>query len=336
VAKRVIVHSLVFLALVGASCTNQQLAKYRDDELVRHYSYELGEKYLRAGDLRFCYQEMGQGPSILILPGLGTSVDFWQMNIPALAKEYHVVALDPPGFGKTDKPDTHYDMTWMSEKVVEFMDAKRIGRATIIGGSMGGHLALLIAIRHPERVSKLVLMGSTGDWPPPGVIMDACIRLFWRDAIVIDYLRRNWPGIYGKMFNRRTPATQRLFRYQMALRADEKAYGPEGRSASRTFRSIFYTSCRDRLREVNVPVLLIWGERDHIHGLVNARRFKHDLPDSHLVVVPDAAHEVMMDDPEVFNRLVLEFQRSGTEGLAKGRKESTEFHGREKTASDGH
>jgi pimeloyl-ACP methyl ester carboxylesterase len=306
----------VILGSACASCSDLQLARYRDDRFLADYHYALGEQYIKIDGLKLCYQESGQGDAVVILPGLGTSIDFWQLNIPALAERYHVIAVDPPGFGKSDKPDVPYDLEWICEKVLAFLDAKHVPRASFIGGSMGGHLGLLLALNHPDRVDKLVVMGSSGIWPQPGILLDLALKTLWRDSIVADHMRRNWPSIFSKMFRRQTPVTRTLFRYQMAVRADGARYAPEGRASSRALRSIFYSSCRDRLHLIEKPVLLIWGESDHVHPPHNAILFRERLPDSRLVVVPDAAHEVMVDQPETFNRLVSTFLQEGTAGVS--------------------
>jgi pimeloyl-ACP methyl ester carboxylesterase len=314
---------LVFLTLlvaVGcASCADYQLRSYRNDMLLDNYHYALGENYLRVGDLKFCFQEMGQGETVLIVPGLGTSIDFWQLNLPALAVENHVVAVDFPGFGKSDKPDVDYTLSWIADEIVAFMDAKQIKRTAVIGGSMGGHLALILALKHPDRVSKLVLMGSVGDWEPPGFLLDAALKSLWQDRLVTTYIRENWPELFSKMIKKRTPMTEGIFRYQMALRANGARYRSEGTAAARALKSIFYSTCRDRLGEITCPVLLIWGGDDHIHPTDGGIYMREHLPDSRLVVVPDSAHEVMIDQSETFNRLVLAFLKSGTAAIADQR-----------------
>jgi pimeloyl-ACP methyl ester carboxylesterase len=304
---RCLFYLLLSILVVCPSCTNQRLQKYRNDAYLNQHRYVLGEKYICVNGIRMCYQDVGEGETILIIPGLGTSIDFWQLNIPELSKHYRVVAVDPPGFGKSDKPDVDYTLTWLTERIIDFLDAKKIDKVSIIGGSMGGHLGLILALNHPDRVSHLVMMGSTGNWERPGIFLDWGIQTFWRDEGMTDYFRVNWPRIYGKMFNQQTPVIFELFRYQMAVRADEQRYAPEGRAASRSLKSLLYSSCRDRLAEVSVPVLLIWGEDDHIHGVENGRYFYAHIPGSQLCVIPNAPHEVMIDQPERFNQLVLEF-----------------------------
>jgi pimeloyl-ACP methyl ester carboxylesterase len=308
---------IVCAVLLGATtgCTDLMLRSQRDDTFLDQYRYVLGEQYLTVDGMRLCYQERGQGDTVIILPGLATTIDFWQLNVPELEKKHHVIVIDLPGLGKSDKPDVACDLPWMCDRLVSFLNAKGIQRASFIGGSLGGHLAMLIALRHPERVDSLVLMGSSGAWPTPGVLMAGALRAFWNDAIVVDHMRRNWAEIFHKMFLHVTPVTRRLFHYQVSLRANRDRYWPEGRSSSRALRSIFFHSCLGRLRDVHQPVLLVWGEHDRIHLRSEAMALRDGLPDARLVIVADASHEVMVDQPEEFNRLVLLFLEQGTHAI---------------------
>lgn len=295
-----------------SGCTDVVLWRYRDDELLATQTYALGERYAEIKGLRYCYQDYGQGDPVIILPGLGTSIDFWQLNIPVLAQEHRVLALDLPGFGKSAKPDVTYDLRWINDRVCEFMDAQGVPRASFIGGSMGGQLAMLMALDHPERVDKLVLMGSSGNWPDPGLFVNFALSVLWSEIVVGDFLRWSWPELYPKLFQEQTDVVRRIFRYQMAERADGVRFAPTGRAAARALKSIFYRQFRGRLDEVQRPVLLIWGAHDPVHPYEGAIGFRQKLTDARLVVVPDASHEVMLDQPAQFNNLVLRFLRSGT------------------------
>lgn len=309
---------LPVLAISTASCcTDLRLLSYRDDAVVEQYHYALGEQYITVGDLTLCYQQRGEGEPVLILPGLATSIDYWQFNIPALAESHRVVALDLPGLGKSDKPAAAgYEMSWLVERIVDFMDAKGIRRTTVIGGSAGGHLALMLALAHPERVSKLVLVGTVGNWDPMTPLQDLAIRCFWTDAAAVHLLRVGWPMILGWLFEQPTEFSGQIRRYDMALRADRARYTPYGRATGRTMKSLLYSTCRDRLGEIKCPVLLVYGEHDHIHRGDNLEKhYREHLADMRLVLVPHAAHAVMVDQPEAFNRLVLEFLAGGTAGV---------------------
>jgi pimeloyl-ACP methyl ester carboxylesterase len=289
--------------------------RYRHDDLLRDYKYALGEKYVTAGGVKFCYQDQGEGEHLLIIPGLCTSADFWQQTIPVLSKRYHVWAIDPPGCGKSAKPDVPYDLPWLRDRIVDFMDCMHIQRAHLMGGSLGGHLAMMIALEHPERVNKLILMGSSGAWPRPSPPVTLALATLWNDHLVTDHLRRNWPDIYNKMFVHQTPLTKQIFEQQMAARANVGVYFPEGRAATRVLRSIFFNSVLDRLPQITQPTLLVWGESDNWHLRNEAKALRSGLPHARLVFVPDSGHEVMLDQPEVFNRLVLTFLAQGIDAI---------------------
>jgi 4,5:9,10-diseco-3-hydroxy-5,9,17-trioxoandrosta-1(10),2-diene-4-oate hydrolase len=278
--------------------------------LLENYQYALGEQYIDVDGVKLCYQDVGHGDTVLILPGLGTSIDFWQITIPKLAEHFRVVAVDLPGFGKSDKPDASYELSWIDDKILAFMDARNIPKANIIGGSMGGHLGLLLALDHPDRVEKLVMMGSTGDWKPPSFLFDFVLNDVWNERLITDYLRYHWPEFFPLMISHPSEMTQRLFQYQMALRADYCRYWPEGRASARALRSIFHSSCRERFSHLQTPLLLLWGENDRIHTLRHARFMHERTPGSQLDIVPDSSHEVMIDQPERFNSAVISFFKS--------------------------
>lgn len=296
----------------SASCTQLLVRPYRNDALATGYRYPLGEKYVEVDHLKICFEEFGQGETVLILPGLGTSIDFYQENIPALAAHYHVVALDLPGFGKSDKPDVPYKLTWTCEVILKFMDVMKIDKAHVIGGSMGGHLAMMLALDHRERVQSIVLMGSTGDWRSPGPVLRAGVNACWNEAIVTEYIRGHWPSIFRKLIRHPTPMTDQILKAQMAVRANKQLFFPEGRASARTIMSIYASSCRDRLPSIQVPTLLIWGEDDEIHTVKHARFMHEHIPGSQLIVLNDAGHWAMIDRRDRFNHEVLEFFEHAT------------------------
>lgn len=296
--------------LAGASsisCTDALLSGYKNEQLRTEYRYALGEQYVEVDGMKLCYQDQGEGPPIVILPGLCTSIDYWQCTIPVLAEHHRVLAVDLPGLAKSDKPDASYDLEWITDRLAAFLDARRVTRAHFIGGSMGGHLVMLMALKYPSRVDKLVLMGTSGVWPKPGFLLDFGLKHLWNETIVIDHMRRNWPSIFVQIVRHQTPAAVRILAYQMSVRAVGTDFETEGRASARALRSIFYHSLRDRLGELRNPTLLIFGQHDPIHLPSDGRYMVAHMPNARLVVVPDAAHEVMLDQPEVFNSLVTAF-----------------------------
>ena len=114
-------------------------------------------RYLEAGD--------ATKPKVILLHGLGGSAENWQFNIAALATNYHVIALDQVGFGKSDKPFLKYRVATFVDFLDKFMAELKIEKASLVGNSMGGWVAGMMAIKYPARVEKIVLADSAGIIP---------------------------------------------------------------------------------------------------------------------------------------------------------------------------
>lgn len=126
---------------------------------------EIGRSIL-GGGIRTNYHDLGEGPPVLLIHGSGPGVTAWanwRLTMPELAKRFRVIAPDMVGFGETERPaGHHYSMqSWLAH-LLGLLDALEIEQAHIVGNSFGGGLALALAIEAPQRVGKLVLMGSAG------------------------------------------------------------------------------------------------------------------------------------------------------------------------------
>ncbi len=123
-------------------------------------------KRMSAGGIETNYHDEGRGPAILFIHGSGPGVSAWanwRLTVPALSSSYRVVAPDMVGFGFSDRPAgaAYTKETWVAQ-AVGLLDALGIEKAHVVGNSFGGAIALALAIRHPERVGRLVLMGAVG------------------------------------------------------------------------------------------------------------------------------------------------------------------------------
>src|SRR5215210_2501276 len=112
------------------------------------------------------YLEAGSGPTVILLHGLGGSSQAWQFNIAPLAEKFHVFVPDQIGFGKSDKPLVDYRIRTYVDFLDQFCKQLKIERASLVGGSMGGWVAVLFTASFPDRVDKLVLADPGGYAPP--------------------------------------------------------------------------------------------------------------------------------------------------------------------------
>src|SRR5262245_22370089 len=108
------------------------------------------------------YLEAGRGAPVVLLHGLGGDGSRWKPNIEPLAKDFHVFALDQIGFGQSDKPLANYHTGMLAEFLVDFLKATHLGRASLVGNSMGAGVALYAAVRYPEMVDRIVLADGGG------------------------------------------------------------------------------------------------------------------------------------------------------------------------------
>jgi pimeloyl-ACP methyl ester carboxylesterase len=223
------------------------------------------------------YHEIhGEGEPIVLLPGLGSGVVTYGRVIAELSKAARVVAIDNRGAGRSDKPDAPYTIEMMADDAAELLGALGIGPAHILGHSLGGRIALSLALTHPEQVKSLILI-STSAKVPPG--------------------RRTGLQVLGA-FWRRNPVLQRFDNdpqpYYAFLRQSE---------ASRNF------DCTSRLREVHAPTLILHGNRDRIAPLALAEEMHTGIPHSKMVTYP-GGHLMLFMRPGPCIRDVVDFVRT--------------------------
>ncbi|HEY5137674.1 MAG TPA: alpha/beta fold hydrolase [Candidatus Nanopelagicales bacterium] len=270
---------------------------------------EIGASVLAAG-IATNYLEAGDpsAPPVLLLHGSGPGVTAyanWRLTIPALATRVRVVAPDLVGFGFTERPDTVvYDMdTWVGQ-VVGLLDALGIERASVVGNSFGGALALRLAARYPDRVDRLVLMGSVG---VPFPITDGLDRV-WGYEPSIESMKE----LIG------------LFAHSRELVTDELAEVRYRASVQPGFQESFaamFPAPRQRWVDAMVTpdeeiaalpqrTLVVHGREDRIIPLDNALHLLRTVPDVQLHVFGRCGHWTQIEHADEFNRLVLDFVTS--------------------------
>ena len=121
------------------------------------------DQFATVGSLNIRFWETGEHEiPVILVHGLGGYAENWMFNISELAEHFKVYVPDLPGFGKSDKPEAPYDYDYFAEFVRDFMNAMHINKAHLVGHSLGGGIALQFAITYPEKINKLVLVGSAG------------------------------------------------------------------------------------------------------------------------------------------------------------------------------
>ena len=256
---------------------------------------ELRTAHFFGRDLR--YYDIGSGPPLLLIHGIGGDADEWAFCFGALAATHRVVALDLLGFGRSDKPAIEYGIAVFVEVLDHFLRALNIPRASLIGSSLGGWIAAAFALRFPQRVDKLVLVSTAGVWAGP---TDLPFDLHVSTHAHMRY-------VMERVFYNKSLATNEIV--DLAYR--QHLERGDGYTIDRLLHNL--RDGRERLDDsigrLTMPVLVIWGEQDELIPVENARRIHELVPGSKLEIIPQCGHLPALERPEEFVRLVTDFLR---------------------------
>lgn len=278
-------------------------------------TFESTSRYAQARpDLRLHYHEagVGNGPTIVLLHGGGPGASSWSnfaRNIPVLARDFHVLAVDQPGFGLSDKPTEHPQYFAHSASALkDLLDAVEItGRVHLLGNSLGGGTAVRFALDYPDRAGKLVLMGPGG----------LSVNLFAPDPTegVKNLAKFNYEPTRENL-----EAFLRIMVFDQSLITDEliderfaSASTPEALAATRAMGKSFAGAdfeqgmiWRDAYK-LRQPVLLIWGREDRVNPLDGALVATKMIPRVQLHVFGGCGHWAQLEKFDEFNRLATDF-----------------------------
>lgn len=265
---------------------------------------EIGETIDAAG-LATNYLDTGEGPAVVLVHGSGPGVTGyanWRLNMPALAERFRVVVPDMAGFGYSERPDgLTCDVDLWADQVVGVLDGLGLESASLVGNSFGGAIALRVAARYPDRVRKLVLMGSVGvpftltagldavwGYQPSVAAMRKLLELFvWNSELVNDDLaelrhRASIAPGFQESFAQLFPAPRQ--RWVDAM-----------------------TTPEDRIRELVHETLVVHGREDQVIPMSTSLRLAELIDGAHLHVFGHCGHWSQIEHTDAFNRLVIDF-----------------------------
>ncbi len=253
---------------------------------------------IRSNGIDLYYETAGQGEPLLLLHGLGSRSEDWQLQTPVFAQHYRVVVADMRGHGRSAKPPGPYSVPMMAADVIGLLDGLGIAAAHVVGLSMGGMIAFQLAADRPERVRSLVIVNSG-----PELVAHT---LSERRQIVQRLL-------LARLFNPERTARflgPRLFPKpeQEQVRAMFAAQWAQNdpRAYRAAMRALVGWSVLDRVGAIACPTLVISGDRDYTPVAAKAR-YVALMPNARLEVIADSGHATPIDQPERFNGCVLEF-----------------------------
>ncbi len=256
-------------------------------------------EFIDVGGYRVRYYENGKGRDILLIHGLGGSIDSWIYNRDELAKHFHVLAIDLLGFGLSDKPRIRYSIGMFVRFINNLLALFPINRVSLIGSSLGGQISAEFAMRYPEMVDRLILISPAGVTP-------------------YSYKGSKELYLYTSIFEAKD---EEDLKYRLsALDKDAKF---DKQYISNLFNYIkmenaryaFYSALRhsaraprlvDRLDKIKARYMVIWGKDDKIIPVRYSKPFMN-AENCRLVLLEGCGHRVHYEKSSIFNRLAIDF-----------------------------
>src|SRR4051794_853098 len=257
--------------------------------------------------------ELGSGPAVVFIHGLGGSWQNWLENLPAVADAgYRAIAVDLPGFGESEMPREKVSISGYGRWIEALLAELGVDAAAVVGNSMGGFIGAELAIRFPQRVERLVLVS------PAGISIehqrhDTPMEALYRPPKGTPH-PAGWLGKRAESVSTRPRLRKVLLRLVMAHpdRLPAPLIAEQVRGTGRpgflpAVDALTTYPIRDRLPDIGAPTLVVWGADDMLVPLRDADVFEDLIPDSRKVVFDDTGHVAMLERPARFNRLLLDF-----------------------------
>jgi pimeloyl-ACP methyl ester carboxylesterase len=254
------------------------------DQEVRFKLWREGveSKYVEVGGYKMHYlearpKEGTAGTPLVLVHGLGARAEDWAAMIPALAaKGFHIYAPDLLGYGRSAKPDVSYSIAMQETAVTQFMEAVGLTRADVGGWSMGGWIAMKLALDHPELVDRLVVYDSAGVYFPPTFGPDLFVPA---DAAAVK-----------RLMTILSPHPRQI--PDFVTKAILREFAENGWVINRSMAAM--TNGRDlldfRLHDMKRPTLIVWGSQDDLIPLSSGKKIHELIPGSVLNVVEGCGH----------------------------------------------
>lgn len=261
--------------------------------------------YLEANGVRLFYTDTGgDGPVVMFSHGLLFSTEIYNNQIAHLKGKYRCIAYDHRGQGQSEATDTGYDMDTLADDAVALLSALKIKKCHFVGLSMGGFVALRMALNHPEHVLSISVLDSSADAEPQENhgrynMLNFILRWFGPKLVVGSVM----PIMFGKTFLQ-DPVRKELrdsWRQFLGQLADKKAMSKAVNGVI-TRESIY-----KRLGEINVPTLIAVGDEDTATVPAKSERMHKAIAGSEFQIIPKGGHVSTIDAPDVVNAVLSAF-----------------------------
>lgn len=246
------------------------------------------------------YEAYGRGQPVILLHGWLGSWGYWLQTMEFLKEQYRCYALDFWGFGESGKFRSRYDLNDFVSLVDQFMDRLGIETAPIVGHSMGGTVAISLALSKPNRAKKVIVVGS----PIAGNSLNIFLQLAgkpWIASLVwqMPQMLRLGIRVFSPLIVSDWPSWYKMITRDLSRTTLDAFFS--------SIRSLHKADLRPQLPGITAPVMGIYGLGDKVVEPTQANVITNNAPVSRIVMMPRSGHFPMLDEPEAFNQHLVEF-----------------------------
>ena len=264
---------------------------------------------------KIAYIDQGSGDqTIILVHGLASNAGFWRYNIPELSKKYRVIAVDLPGYGKSQKGDYPYTLSFYADEIKKLVEELKLKNVVYVGHSMGGQIGLILSMKYPNLLDKLILASPAGfekfdrgegDW------LRSVMTIKGVKSTNEEGIRRNLSINFYNFCDKWEWMVEERVRMRKAADFDEFAY-----TVVKCVNAMLDEPTYDKLSEVKTPTLIIYGRYDglipnpYLHPGFSSDVYEKGakgIKNSKLVQLDNAGHMIQIEKADEFNQAVLDF-----------------------------
>jgi len=267
---------------------------------------QVAEHQVQVFGQKIHYLEAGAGPTVILLHGLGGDATNWTYTLAGLATHYHVFAPDQIGFGQSDKPLIDYRVSTLVDFLDEFCNALGIGKASVVGNSLGGWAAMAFTLAHPDKVDRMILVDSAGySSARLGGAKPTREALLILTAPTLAATKR----LMQIIFYHQEMITDTFVREAFA----NKLRKNDGYTIDQFIDSIVRGEdvIDGKLGAIHAPTLIVWGREDRLTPLPIAKALGEDIAGSKTVILNECGHVPRIECSAPFNKALVEFLVAG-------------------------
>jgi len=269
-----------------------------------------------SGGQSICYTDEGNGKDVLLfIHGLASYIPAWRKNVTVLNKSFRCICVDLPGYGKSTAGEHSGKISFYAEVLAEFISTLKLNKVTLVGHSMGGHIAIGLTLRHPEHMQNLILLAPAGFETFRNDESQLIKQAFTSDTFINSdetQIRNSFNGNFFRMPSDAEPMTQD----RLAMRNWANFYAHANVVANSLY-GMLDDPVFNQLSSINQKTLVLYGENDSLipqpvlhPGLttkVIAIKGVAQLPNADLVFIKECGHFLQYEKPDEINSVIQNF-----------------------------